>query len=348
MEYRLLGGLKVPVLSFGTGTFGGSNDFFKAWGSSDVAEATRLVDICLDAGLNFFDTADIYSSGLAEQILGKAIEGRRDRVLISTKATFPMGPGPNELGSSRFHLLRACEDSLRRLGTDYIDVYHLHGFDALTPLEETLQTLDGLVRSGKVRYLACSNFSGWHLMKSLAISEKYGWARYVAHQAYYSLIGRDFELELMPLGIDQKVGTIVWSPLGWGRLTGKIRRGHPLPAESRLHKTADYGPPVEQEYLYRVVDALDEVAKETGKTVPVVALNWLLQRPTVSNIVIGARNEQQLRQNLEAVGWNLTAGQVAKLDKASETTPIYPYWHQRQFKDLNPWPVPYYKQTPFI
>jgi len=343
MEYRLLGGLKVPVLSFGTGTFGGGNDFFKAWGSSDVAEATRFVDICLDAGLNFFDTADIYSHGLAEQILGKAIEGRRDRVLISTKATFAMGTGPNEVGSSRFHLLRACEDSLRRLGTDYIDVYHLHGFDALTPLEETLQTLDGLVRSGKVRYLACSNFSGWHLMKSLAISEKYGWARYVAHQAYYSLIGRDFEWELMPLGIDQKIGTIVWSPLGWGRLTGKVRRGHPLPAESRLHKTADYGPPVEQEYLYRVVDALDEVSKETGKTVPVVALNWLLQRPTVSNIVIGARNEHQLRQNLDAVGWNLTAEQVAKLDKASETTPIYPYWHQRQFKDRNPWPVPYYK-----
>ena len=343
MEYRLLGGLKVPVLSFGTGTFGGGNEFFKAWGSSDVAEATRLVDICLEAGLNFFDTADIYSDGLAEQILGKAIAGRRDRVLISTKATFAMGSGPNDVGSSRFHLLRACEDSLRRLETDYIDVYHLHGFDALTPLEETLQTLDALVRSGKVRYLACSNFSGWHLMKSLAISEKYGWARYVAHQVYYSLIGRDFEWELMPLGLDQKVASIVWSPLGWGRLTGRVRRGQPLPAESRLHKTADVGPPVDQENLYRVVDALDEVAKETGKTVPIVALNWLLQRPTVANIVIGARNEQQLRQNLEAVGWNLTAEQVAKLDQAGETTPVYPYWHQRQFKDRNPWLVPYYK-----
>jgi len=334
--------LKVPVLSFGTGTFGGSNEFFKAWGSSDVAEATRLVDICLEAGVNLFDTADVYSQGMSEEILGKAIAGRRPEVLISTKATFPMGTGPNDLGSSRHHLLRACEDSLRRLGTDYIDIYHLHGFDAVTPIEEALQTLDQLVKSGKVRYIACSNFSGWHLMKSLAISERYGWARYVAHQAYYSLIGRDFEWELMPLGLDQKIGTIVWSPLGWGRLTGKIRRGQPLPETSRLHKTSEQGPPVTQEYLYRVVDALDEVARETGKTLPSVALNWLLQRPTVVNVVVGARNEQQLRQNLEAVGWNLTTEQVAKLDKASETTPAYPYWHQRQFRALNPWPVPYY------
>ena len=334
--------MKVPVLSFGTGTFGGSNEFFKAWGSSDVAEATRLVDICLEAGVNLFDTADVYSQGMSEEILGKAIAGRRPEVLISTKATFPMGTGPNDLGSSRHHLLRACEDSLRRLGTDYIDIYHLHGFDAVTPIEEALQTLDQLVKSGKVRYIACSNFSGWHLMKSLAISERYGWARYVAHQAYYSLIGRDFEWELMPLGLDQKIGTIVWSPLGWGRLTGKIRRGQPLPETSRLHKTSEQGPPVTQEYLYRVVDALDEVARETGKTLPSVALNWLLQRPTVVNVVVGARNEQQLRQNLEAVGWNLTTEQVAKLDKASETTPAYPYWHQRQFRALNPWPVPYY------
>jgi aryl-alcohol dehydrogenase-like predicted oxidoreductase len=342
MEHRLLGGLKVPVLSFGTGTFGGNNEFFKAWGGSGVQEATRMVDVCMDAGLNFFDTADIYSGGMAEEILGKAIAGRRDRVLISSKATFPMGEGPNDIGSSRFHLLHACEASLKRLGTDYIDIYHLHGFDAVTPIEETLQALNGLVQSGKVRYIACSNFSGWHLMKSLAISEKYGWAKYVAHQAYYSLIGRDFEWELMPLGLDQKVGTIVWSPLGWGRLTGKLGREKPLPETSRLHKTAEAGPPVDNEYLYRVVDALDEVAKETGKTVPVIALNWLLQRPTVANIVIGARNEEQLKQNLAVVGWNLTAEQVAKLDKASETTPVYPYWHQRQFPQLNPTPVKYY------
>ena len=342
MEYRQLGGsgLKVPVLSFGTGTFGGGNEFFKAWGASDVAEATRLVDICLDAGLNMLDTADIYSNGLAEEITGQAIKGRRDKVLISTKATFRMGTDVNDVGSSRFHLLKACEASLRRLGTDYIDIYHMHGFDATAPVEETMRTLDGLVQSGKVRYIACSNFSGWHLMKSLAVADRYGWTRYVAHQAYYSLIGREFEWELMPLGIDQRVGTIVWSPLGWGRLTGKIGRGKPLPKESRLHKTADFGPQVEDEYLYKVVDALEEVSKEVGKPVPVVALNWLLQRPTVDNVVIGARNEEQLRQNLLAVGWKLTAEQVAKLDKASDRTPVYPYWHQRQFVERNPTPVP--------
>ena len=330
----------MPVLSFGTGTFGGGNEFFRAWGNSDVAEATRLVDICLEAGVNLFDTADVYSRGLSEEILGKAIEGRRDRVLVSTKATFRMGDGPNDLGSSRYHLIRSCEASLRRLGTDYIDIYHLHGFDAQTPIEETLQTLDQMVRSGKVRYIACSNFSGWHLMKSLDISEKYGWARYAAHQAYYSLIGRDFEWELMPLAIDQKVGTIVWSPLGWGRLTGKIRRGNQLPKESRLHKTAEFGPQVEDEYLYRVVDALDEIAKETGKTIPDIALNWLLQRPTVVSVIIGARNEQQLRQNLGAAGWNLSPLQVSKLDAASGVRPPYPYWHQRQFAERNPVPHP--------
>jgi aryl-alcohol dehydrogenase-like predicted oxidoreductase len=342
MEFRTLGhsGLKVPVLCYGTGTFGGSNEFFKAWGSSDVAEATKLVDICLDAGVNLFDTADVYSDGLSETILGKAIAGRRDDVLISTKTTFRLGKGPNDVGSSRYHLIRACEASLKRLGTDYIDIYHLHGFDALTPADEVLSTLNHLVESGKVRYIACSNFSGWHLMKSLSVSERYGWAKYVGHQVYYSLIGREYEWELMPLGLDQGVGALVWSPLGWGRLTGKIRRGQPLPKQSRLHKTADYGPQVEDEYLYKIVDALDEVAKETGKTVPQVALNWLLQRPTVSTVIMGARNEEQLRQNLGAEGWNLSAEQVANLDKASEVTPIYPYWHQKQFRERNPWPVP--------
>src|SRR6266481_705069 len=338
MEFRKLGhsGLKVPVLSFGTGTFGGRGEFFAAWGSSDVAEATRLIDICLDAGVNLFDTADVSSQGGSEEILGRAVEGRRSSVLISTKATFPMGKGPNDMGSSRHHLIKACEASLRRLKTDYIDIYHLHGFDEVTPVEETLKTLDTLVESGKVRYIACSNFSGWHLMKSLAVSKTYGWERYVAHQAYYSIIGREYEWELMPLALDQNVGTIVWSPLGWGRLTGKIRRNQPLPELSRLHKTAEYGPPVEDEYLYRVVDALEEVAKETGKTVPQVALNWLLQRPSVSSIIIGARNEEQLRQNLAAVGWNLTQKQVERLDAASERDPIYPYWHQRQFPERNP------------
>jgi aryl-alcohol dehydrogenase-like predicted oxidoreductase len=342
MEFRILGrsGLKVPVLSLGTGTFGGANEFFRAWGNSGVDEATRLVDICLEAGLNMFDTADIYSDGESEKVLGAAIAGRRDKVLISTKTTFKVGPGPNDVGSSRYHLIQACEGSLRRLNTDYIDLYQMHGFDALTPVEETLSALDDLVHSGKVRYIGCSNFSGWHLMKSLDVSEKYGWTRYVAHQAYYSLVGREYEWELMPLGLDQGVGCVVWSPLGWGRLTGKIRRGKPLPEVSRLHKTADYGPPVSDELVYKVVDALDEIAKETGKTVPQIALNWLLQRPTVSNVIMGARNEEQLRQNLGAVGWNLTPAQVAKLDAASATTLTYPYWHQRQFGDRNPPPTP--------
>jgi aryl-alcohol dehydrogenase-like predicted oxidoreductase len=343
MDYRQLGGsgLKVPALSFGTGTFGGVGELFKAWGATDVAEASRLVDICLEAGLNMFDTADVYSKGAAEEILGAAIKGRRDQVLISTKGTFQFGPGVNDVGSSRHHLTQTIEASLRRLGTDYIDLYQLHGFDALTPVEESLATLNDFVRAGKIRYIGCSNFSGWQLMKSLATSEKYGWARYVAHQAYYSLIGRDYEWELMPLALDQKVSAVVWSPLGWGRLTGKIRRGQPLPETSRLRnqKVNDVGPQVEQEYLYKAVDALDEVARETGKTVPQVALNWLLQRPSVATVIIGARNETQLRQNLGAVGWNLTPAQVAKLDAASATNLPYPYWHQRGFADRNPRPV---------
>jgi aryl-alcohol dehydrogenase-like predicted oxidoreductase len=340
MEFRTLGrsGLKVPVLSFGTGTFGGGNEFFRAWGATDVAEATRLVDICMEAGINLFDTADIYSDGLSETVLGKAVAGRRADVLISTKATFRMGPGPNDLGSSRHHLIRACEASLRRLGTDYIDIYHLHGFDALTPIEEVLSTLNNLVVSGKVRYIACSNFSGWHLMKSLDVADKYGWARYVGHQVYYSLIGREYEWELMPVAVDQGVGALVWSPLGWGRLTGKIRRGQPLPPGSRLHKTADMGPQVDDEYLFRVVDSLLEVAKETGKSVTQVALNWLVQRPSISTVIFGARNEEQLRQNLGAVGWNLSGEHIAKLDAASDVTPVYPYWHQRQFLERNPLP----------
>jgi aryl-alcohol dehydrogenase-like predicted oxidoreductase len=342
MEYRLLGnsGLKVSTLSFGAGTFGGTTEFFKAWGETNVEEAKRMVELCLDAGVNLFDTADIYSKGASEEILGRAIAGKRDKLLISTKATFTMDENdPNDVGSSRYHLIRSIEGSLRRLNTDYVDIYHMHGFDAFTPLEETMETLDTLVRSGKVRYIAASNFSGWHLMKSIAISERYGWARHVAHQVYYSLVGRDYESELMPLGVDQKVGALIWSPLGWGRLTGKLRRGQPLPEVSRLHKTADMGPQVPDEYLYKVVDAIDEVAKETGKTVPQIALNWLLQRPTVSSLIVGARNQEQLKQNLGAVGWALTAEQIKQLDAASSLPKPYPYWHQEGFKERNPFPV---------
>jgi aryl-alcohol dehydrogenase-like predicted oxidoreductase len=341
MEYRHLGGsgLKVPLLSFGTATFGGGNEFFRAWGETGVAEASRFVDICLESGVNLFDTADVYSDGLSEEILGKAIEGKRNQILLSTKANSRMGKGPNDLGSSRHHLLQACEASLRRLKTDYVDIYTMHGFDALTPVEETLRTLDDLVQSGKVRYIGCSNFSGWQLMKSLGASEKYGWTRYIAHQAYYSLIGREYEWELMPLALDQSIGTVVWSPLAGGRLTGKVRRNQPPPSDSRVSSLVK-GPPVEGERLNLIVDELDELAQETGKTISQVAINWLLQRPTVATVIIGARNEAQLRENLGAFGWKLTEEQMAKLDAASEAARIYPYWHQLQFVERNPLPVP--------
>lgn len=344
MEFRRLGrsGFKVPVLSLGTGTFGGGNEFFAGWGKSDVAHATRLIDVALEGGLNMFDTADAYSRGKAEEILGQAIKGRRDKVIISTKGAFGMGDGPNDVGTTRHHLIETVHGSLRRLGTDYIDLYQLHAFDATTPVEEALRTLDDLVRQGKIRYIGCSNFSGWHLMKSLAVSDRYGWERYVAHQAYYSLVGREYEWELMPLALDQGVGCVVWSPLGWGRLTGKIRRGQPLPQVSRLHTkvVVDKGPQIPDEYLFTVVDALDDVAKETGKSVPQIAINWLLQRPSVANVILGARTEEQLRDNLGAVGWALTADQIAKLDAASALPAIYPYWHQRaEYADRNPPPV---------
>jgi aryl-alcohol dehydrogenase-like predicted oxidoreductase len=320
MEYRNLGasGLKVPVLSFGTGTFGGQGPLFSAWGRSGVDEARRLIDICLEAGVNLFDTADVYSNGASEEILGAAIKGRRDKVLISTKT------------------------GLRRLNTDYIDVLQLHAFDAFTPVDEVLSTLDALVRAGKLRYVGASNFSGWHLMKSLAIAERHGWPRHVAHQVYYSLVGRDYESELMPLALDQGVGALVWSPLGWGRLTGKVRRGQPLPTNSRLHETAQFGPPVDDEKLYAIVDALDVVAAETGRTVPQVAIAWLLTRPSVSSVITGARNEAQLRDNLGAVGWSLSPDQITRLDKASAVMPAYPYYPyriQEGFARLNPPPV---------
>jgi aryl-alcohol dehydrogenase-like predicted oxidoreductase len=337
MEFRRLGnsGLRVPALSFGTATFGGSNDFFKAWGSTDKSGAERLIDVCLEHGVSMFDTADVYSDGLAEETLGHALKGKRDRALISTKATFPLGHGPNDYGSSRQHLVSAVENSLRRLGTDHIDLFQLHGQDYNTPVEETLATLDEFVRSGKVRYIGCSNFSGWHLMKSLAVSERYGYPRYVAHQAYYSLLNRDYEWELMPLGRDQGVGAVVWSPLGWGKLTGKIRRGQPAKPGTRAHDIAGTGPHYDEERLFRIVDALEEVARETDKSVPQIALNWLLGQPTVSNVIIGARDEAQLLQNIGATSWKLSAEQNQKLDRASAVPAAYPVWHQVGFPMLN-------------
>ncbi|KVL49779.1 aldo/keto reductase [Burkholderia cepacia] len=341
MEYRTLGrsGLKVPALSFGAGTFGGTGPLFSAWGNTGIDEARRLIDICLEAGVNLFDTADVYSDGESERVLGAAIKGRRDQVLISTKTGLPTGDGPNDAGTSRARLVRAVDHALHRLDTDYIDLLQLHAFDAGTPVEEVMSTLDELVRAGKLRYIGVSNFAGWQIMKSLAVADRHGWSRYVANQVYYSLVGRDYEWDLMPLGADQGLGALVWSPLGWGRLTGKIRRNAPLPEGSRLHETASYGPPVDEERLYDVVDVLDAIAEETGKTVPQIALNWLLQRPTVSSVIIGARNEEQLRQNLGAAGWALTDAQVAKLDAASAVEapyPYFPYRRQTAFARLNP------------
>jgi len=344
MDYRQLGasGLKVPALSFGCGTFGGKGPLFSAWGDTDTNQAKRLIDICLEAGLTQFDTADVYSDGASETILGEALAGRRNDALISTKLGLPAGDGPLQAGTSRLRLIEGVEAALKRLRTDRIDLLQLHAFDAGTPIEEVLGTLDDLVSAGKLRYVGASNFSGWQMMKSLAVSERHGWPRYVAHQVYYSLVGRDYEWELMPLGLDQKVGAMVWSPLGWGRLTGKIRRGAGVPDKSRLHDTAGFGPPVDDERLYRIVDVLDELAAETGKSVPQIALNWLLARPTVSSVIIGARNEEQLRQNLGAVGWSLTADQIARLDTASATTPAYPYypyWREGGFRQITPPPV---------
>jgi len=344
MDNRILGrsGLRVPALSFGAGTFGGNGPLFGAWGETDARQARRLVDICLDAGVYLFDTADVYSDGASEEILGDAVKGRRDRLLLSTKLGLPTGDGPNDAGTSRPRVIRAVDSALRRLQTDHIDLLQLHAYDAFTPVEEVLSTLDTLVRAGKLRYVGVSNFSGWQLMKSLAVAERYGYPRYVANQVYYSLVGRDYESDLLPLGLDQGIGALVWSPLGWGRLTGRIRRGQPLPPGSRLHATEQFGPPVDDELLYRVVDALEEVAAEAGKLVPQVALNWLLQRPTVASVIIGARNEDQLRQNLGAVGWTLSPEQIARLDTASAVAPTYPHFpYQRQeaFARRNPAPV---------
>ncbi|WP_424210978.1 aldo/keto reductase [Streptomyces sp. BI20] len=341
MEHRTLGAsdFEVPVLSFGAGTFGGSGPLFGAWGDTGVTEARRMVDVALDAGVTLFDTADVYSDGNSETVLGAAIKGRRDRVLISTKAGLPLGPGREEYGTAGPRLIRVVEDALRRLDTDRIDLFQLHAFDAGTPVEEVLGALGTLVDQGKVRHVGASNFAGWQLMKSLSVADLAGLPRYIAHQVHYSLVGRDYEWELLPLGHDQGVGALVWSPLGWGRLTGRLRRGVPLPADSRLHATAEHAPPVPDELLYDVVDVLDEISAETGRTVPQIALNWLLTRPTVSSVIIGARTEEQLRQNLGAVGWTLAPEQVARLDAVSHRPapyPYYPYERQEGFARLNP------------
>ncbi|MFH1804120.1 MAG: aldo/keto reductase [Pseudomonadota bacterium] len=341
MEYRQLGnsGLRVPALSLGTGTFGGQGPLFGAWGTIDAREATRMIDISLEAGLNMFDSADVYSNGASEQVLGEAIKGRRDQIILSTKLALPMGDGPNDFGTSRHRLITATDAALKRLGTDYIDLLQLHAFDAFTPIAEVLSTLNDLIRVGKLRYIGVSNFASWQIMKSMAVSERHGYSPYVAHQVYYSLVGRDYEWDLMPMAQDQGLGALVWSPLGWGRLTGKIRRDTPIPKGSRLHETAQFGPPVEDALLYDIVDIIDEISAETGKSVPQIAINWLLHRPTVASVIIGARNEQQLRDNLGAIGWSLSDEQMARLDTVSKRQPpypYYPYYIQDGFARLNP------------
>jgi aryl-alcohol dehydrogenase-like predicted oxidoreductase len=338
MEYRRLGtsGLKVPALSFGTATFGGNNEIFRAFGDTDVAGARRLIDICVDAGVTMFDTANSYSYGLSEEILGQALKDKRDQVLLCSKVTTPMSDEPNEGGSSRYHLLRAVEDSLTRLRTDHLDVLYLHEFDATTAVEEVLRTLNDLVSAGKVRYVGASNFSAWALMKSIAIADRYGWERYAAHQVQYSLAVRDYEHELAPLAADQGVGGVIWSPLGGGALTGKVRRGQALPADSRISAEALGGLPFEAERIHRIVDALEQLVNQTGHTISQIALNWLLQQPTVSSIVLGARHEAQLTENLGALGWNLNDEQIARLDEASATPLPYPYDHQQHYEHFQP------------
>lgn len=337
MEYRLLGasGLEVSVLTYGTMTMGGEGRF-AAMGNTQVEEARRLLGICIDAGVNVFDTADMYSSGKSEEVLGQALGARRKEVVVATKVFFRIEPGPNKVGLSRGHIVESCEASLRRLGTDYIDLYQAHNFDSLTPLDETLRAFDDLIRAGKIRYAGCSNYAGWQLVKALAISGRLGISRYISQQINYSLIARDAEFELVPAGLDQKVGIMAWSPLQFGLLSGKFRRGESKPAESRLN-SLDAPGAIDQERLDKILDALAAIAKERGVSIAQVALNWLTRKPGVDTVVIGARNEQQLRDNLAAATWTLTDAEVEILDAVSALPFPYPYWHQQKFAgDRNP------------
>ncbi len=328
MKYNFLGnsGLQVSELGFGAGTLGGKGPLFSAWGQADQREANDMIQHCLDAGINYFDTADVYSDGESERMLGRALANERQNVIISTKVGIRTDEQINHIGYSRHYLIHAVEQSLKRLNTDYIDVLQLHQFDSFTPLEQLMKSLDQLIRSGKVRYIGASNFAGWQLMKAQAIADRYGYEKFTAHQVYYSLIGRDYEWELMPLNHDQKMGAVVWSPLGWGRLTGKFDRQNPLPEQSRLHETAQFAPPVNEEYLYQVIEVLKQISDEIGYSVPQIALNWLLKRPTVATVLIGARNQQQLQDNLQANQLDLSTDQIQRLDTVSAVYPPYPYY----------------------
>jgi len=329
MDYRQLGhsGLRVSALTLGTMTFGGRDKFANV-GTTDVDGATRQVDMCLDAGVNLIDTADVYSDGLSEEIVGQTLKGRRDRVLLATKARMPMGDGPNDAGLSRHHLIRACEASLRRLDTDHIDLYQVHEWDGVTPLEETLSALDHLVSSGKVRYVGCSNYAGWHVMKALGISEQRGLQRFVSQQIYYSLQARDAEYELVPVALDQGVGILVWSPLAGGLLSGKYRRGEQGPEGSRQLTDWNEPPVRDEDTLYDIVDALVEIAEGHDASPAQVALAWTLGRPGVASVVIGARTDEQLADNLGAAGLVLGEEERSRLDELSAPPLLYPYWHQ--------------------
>lgn len=334
MDYRRIGGsgLQAPVLSFGTATFGGGDEFFRKWGTTNVAEARQLLDACFDAGVNFFDTADVYSSGAAEEILGEALGARRREALIATKLGYRSGPGPNDVGASRQHIISACEASLKRLKCDHIDLLQLHGFDENAPVEESLRAFEDLISAGKVRYIGASNFSGWQLAKMVGAADHLGLPRLISHQVQYSLLHREFEHELMPAGYDFAVGGLVWSPLAGGKLSGKFRRGAEAPADSRTAKMG--GVDASGGVLYDIVDVLVEIARERGKSPSQVAINWLLARPTIDGVVIGARSVEQLRDNLGAVGWRLSEEEIARLSAVSEPPVPYPYSHQRKFPDL--------------
>ncbi|GIH18134.1 aldo/keto reductase [Rugosimonospora africana] len=329
MEYRTLGrsGLRVSVLTMGTMTFGGTGNFANV-GSTDVDEARRQVDMCLAAGINLIDTADVYSAGLSEQIVGEVLRGRRDSVLLATKVRMSMGSGPNDAGLSRHHIISGCEASLRRLGTDHIDLYQVHEWDGVTPLEETLEALDTLVRSGKVRYVGASNYTGWQLMKALGTAERNGLPRFVSQQIYYSLQAREAEYELIPAAIDQGLGVLVWSPLAGGLLGGRYRRDHQPSAGSR--QLTEWGePPVyDRDKLYDTVDVLIDVARAHGVSAAQVALAYLLGRPAVTSLVIGARTSEQLADNLAAADLILDDEERKRLDEASAMPLLYPYWHQ--------------------
>jgi aryl-alcohol dehydrogenase-like predicted oxidoreductase len=327
MNLRFLGntGIKVSELCFGTMTFGGQG-FWESIGKVDQQGADKLVGLAIEGGINFFDTADVYSNGVSEELLGKALGKRRKEVILATKVRGRVGPGPNDLGLSRYHILEGCNASLRRLGTDYIDLYQVHSFDPVTPLEETLDALNDLVHQGKVRYIGCSNFTGWQLMKAMSISKAHNWEHFVTLQAYYSLMARELELELVPLCQDQKLGILPWSPLAGGFLTGKYRRGQKPPEGARRSSQENIFLKFDEEKGFAIIDELEKIAKAHNASITQAALNYLLRRPAVSSVIIGARNAEQLSDNLKTVDWEMTPDEVSRLNELSAPPRLYPYW----------------------